>query len=59
MKRSKLTLLTYHRTTTHYGKLQRNIKDQLLLYHRLENKAEVGRRDYATFLCNVSTPKLL
>jgi hypothetical protein len=42
MRRSKLTLLTYHLTTTHYGKPQRNIKDQQLLYHRLKNKTEAG-----------------
>jgi hypothetical protein len=42
MKRSKLTLLTYHLTTTHYGKPQKNLKDQQLLYHRLENKTEAG-----------------
>jgi uncharacterized protein (DUF2225 family) len=40
MKRYKLTLLTYHLTTTHYEKQQKNLKDQQLLYHRLENKTE-------------------
>jgi hypothetical protein len=42
MKRSKLTLLTYHRTTTHCGKSQRNLEDQQLLYHQLENKTEAS-----------------
>jgi hypothetical protein len=40
MKRSNLTLLTYHLTTIHYGTPQRNLKDQQLLFHRLENKTE-------------------
>jgi hypothetical protein len=43
MKRSKLTLLTYRLTTTHYGKPQRNLKDQQLLYRRLEKKMEAGQ----------------
>jgi hypothetical protein len=42
MRRSKLILLTYHLTTTHYGKPQQNLKHRQLLYHRLENKTEVG-----------------
>jgi hypothetical protein len=42
MRRSKLTLLTYHLTTTHYGKPQRNLKDRQLLYYRLENKTDAG-----------------
>jgi hypothetical protein len=42
MRSSKLALLTYHLTTTHYGKPQINLKDRQLLYHLLENKREAG-----------------